>query len=387
MTDTKKKILLASPLPPPYSGYEKITECILRSDLAQKFDIIHVNTSNNRETGTRGHFNLTNLLAGLKKLAALFAALAVHRPAVANIPIARNWTGFLKYSSYILLAALFRCRIVSRLGGDNFDVFYSQSSTLFRWYIVFVLKQIDILIVRADRLREQFSGVIDPEKLRTVYLGFDVDHDPDITFADNQPADSKKNNETVNVLFLGYISKAKGALDLLDSIKRVVAQNKNVRFIFAGPMIREEKNIVHINNPKDTEVSVRRILEKSCCQDHIRFLGEVIGRQKTDAFMGADIFVLPSYSEGFPFVVLEAMAAGLPLITTRVGALPEVLEDGKHVLFVQTGAPDELAEKIVALAENSQLRRRMGTENRRLVKEKFNLTVFAQQMEKIYNDV
>ncbi len=383
----KKKILLASPLPPPYSGYEKVTQTILGSDLVRKFDVVHVNTSNNRDSGVRGSFDLANLLTSIRRWGELFVALFVHRPEVVNIPIARNRMGFLKYSLYILLAIFFRCRIVSKLGGENFDVFYERSSPLFQWYIRAVLKKIAIMVVEADRLQAQFAGLVEPERLRTVYLGLDMEKDFAALAGKTRPVPAEAPGKNVNVLFLGYISKAKGALDLLESIPAVVAHKDSVRFTLAGPMIRREKNIVHIDNPVDTKAAVEKILAVNDLCRHVRLPGEVTGDRKATVFRKADMFVLPSYSEGFPFVVLEAMAAGLPLITTRVGALPEILEEGRNVLFVKTSAPGELAEKIVALAENSQLRREMGAANRRLVEKKFNLNCFARQMEKIYDAV
>lgn len=383
MPDRKKKILLASPLPPPYSGYEKITQCILASELSQKFNIIHVNTSNNRGVDVRGMFDTANLLMSIRHLRELFFALVIHRPEVANIPIARNRTGFLKYSLYILLAASFRCRIVVRFGGDHFDVFYDQSSAVFQKYIRFVIKKADIMIVEADRLNEQFRGLIDLDKIRTVYLGLDVGDN--IT---SIAADSDNNPEReVNVLFLGYISKAKGAIDLLESVSSVVSKDDRIRFDFAGPVIKQEKNILHIDNPVNTEVEIHQIFEKDGCRDYVRFWGEVTGDAKAEAFRTADIFVMPSYSESGPFVVLEAMAAGLPLITTRVGVLPEVLEDGKNTFFVNTGAPEELAEKILILADDRRLRMDMGKANRQLVEKTFSMNVFTERMEKIYNEV
>ena len=380
---TKGKILLASPLPPPYSGYETITEYLLRSKITKEFDVIHLDTSNRRSNSERGRFDILNSLQTLKLTMNLFRLLIIHRPQIANIPIARNKAGFLKWSVLIWIASVFRTDIVSRLGGEDFDKFYGASSSLMKKYIRFILKQISTVIVRAQRLKSQFDGLVPEEKIRVVYLPIDTAEFRDISDKPN----GKVPRGEIKVLYVSHISKAKGALDLLKAIPIVVNQVSDIKFLFAGDIIKVERNILHIGNPPDILREIDSIIEKYKIRHYIEFLGLVVGQNKISTFLDADIFVFPSYSEGFPFVVLEAMAAGLPIVATPVGALPEVFKDGENVLFADRGNPQDIAEKILMLIRNPALREKMIAINHKNIEKRFNMDRFADQMLNVFKEL
>ena len=84
---------------------------------------------------------------------------------------------------------------------------------------------------------------------------------------------------------------------------------------------------------------------------HMTFRSPVDGHEKEALFKQSDIFILPSYSEGFPLSVLEAMSYGLPLIVTPVGALPEVLKEGENCFFVKPGSVSDLTRALTQLFE------------------------------------
>ena len=116
----------------------------------------------------------------------------------------------------------------------------------------------------------------------------------------------------------------------------------------------------------------------------------VIGRGNRyipDAFRylkAFDIFVLPSIKEGFPWVVLEAMAAEVPIIATRVGALPEIIEDNKNGILINPAKPEELAEAIKKLAKNKDLREKLSKEGRKTVIEKFSIQKMVSKFEELF---
>jgi len=105
----------------------------------------------------------------------------------------------------------------------------------------------------------------------------------------------------------------------------------------------------------------------------VKFEGPVHGKKKHDLFVSSDIFVFPTYypPEGHPWVILEAMAAGLPIITTDQGAITESVIEGVNGFIVGKRSPDQITEKIKLLIENPQIREKMGKESRRLYLENF----------------
>jgi glycosyltransferase involved in cell wall biosynthesis len=119
----------------------------------------------------------------------------------------------------------------------------------------------------------------------------------------------------------------------------------------------------------------------------VTFPGIVTGQPKATLFAESDVFILPSYNENFPIAVLEAMAAGLPLVVTPVGALPEVLEEGRNCFFVEPGDCEALADRIVRLAHDPELRYLMGSANLSLYLEKFAPEVMLGKIEDLYNSL
>jgi len=177
------------------------------------------------------------------------------------------------------------------------------------------------------------------------------------------------------ILFCGNIIKEKGPFELLDSIPMIVDKYADTKFIFMG-------------SGEDLNKLRKKVKEKQLGKNII-FTGYITGEEKIDYFKQAHIFVLPSYSEGFPLVVLEAMAAGLPLIITPVGGLLESIEDGKQGLIISTKIPDskEIAEKILYLIENPVLMKKMSENNIREAKEKYDVKIVTGKIFETYNHI
>lgn len=214
-----------------------------------------------------------------------------------------------------------------------------------------------------------------------MYLPFDPDYFDSVPDSMLPVRDSGE----LRILFMGHVSKAKGALDLLEAMDAVIQAEPHVRLMLAGNVIKEERNITHIGGSKTQDKTVSAYVDRYA--EHVKLLGIVAGEEKKRLLRSVDVLVLPSYSEGFPFAVLEAMCAGLPVIATPVGALPEVFTDGEDIRFVPIGDPAALGEAIIELARDTDLRKNIGANGRRMVAERFNLEVFSDNMSRIFNSL
>jgi glycosyltransferase involved in cell wall biosynthesis len=123
-------------------------------------------------------------------------------------------------------------------------------------------------------------------------------------------------------------------------------------------------------------------LKESC-----QLVGDVRGETKTRLLDEASLFVLPSYQEGLPIAVLEAMAAGLPVITTPVGGLPEVIKDGYNGFLVPPGAVAVLAEKLALLAANPDLRETMGRRNLEIAQKELDVKPYVNRLVTLYESL
>lgn len=374
------KLLLAMPLPPPYSGPETYTRMLLASPLQEHFKIIHLDTSNKASNVNRGWMNWQNSVVTLRNLLLLLWLIWRKRPDLAVLLMPMNRSGFIKFASFALLCIWSGVRVISSSQGSHFNRFYESEAPWMKRLIRYTLRHIDAVIVLAHCLKHAFESFLPPEKIWTVYLGLDT------KMFDGIPLRGDKGTG-INVLYVGHISKAKGALDLLQAIPKVLSRHPNTRFQFVGEILKRERNITFIDNPNDIEAEAYKLINREKVRERVDLLGIVTGRAKLKVFAEADIFVLPSYAEGFPWSVLEAMLAGKAVVTTPVGALPEVFKHEKHLLFVNPGDIEGIASSINRLIEDSGLRKRLGQAAREIVRRQFNLQNLADQMEMVFKSV
>lgn len=175
------------------------------------------------------------------------------------------------------------------------------------------------------------------------------------------------------LLFLGRLHPVKG-LDLLAKAFGIITRERDdVYLLIAGP------------DSDGYKAKVKQIFEKERILDKIIFTGMLEGQNKLVALSGADIFVLPSYSEGFSMAILEAMICKLPVVITRQCNFPEVAEYEAGIV----SEPDlkQLTEALNTLLNNSKLCKKMGENGRILVLENFTWDKIADKMIKVYEDI
>jgi len=133
------------------------------------------------------------------------------------------------------------------------------------------------------------------------------------------------------------------------------------------------------------EEKLKKLAKDLKVEEKIQFLGHIEPEKISEYLKEADIFVRMSRSEGLGNSFLEAMAAGLPVIGTNVGGIPDFLQDGKTGLFANIDDPADCAQKIKQLMENLDLRRRLSENGRKLVEEKYNWNQIADKMGYIFD--
>ncbi len=346
----KKKVLVIGALPPPYMGPTLATQVILGSFIKDRFEISHLDTSDHRDLETLGSFDFTNIWLGIKSYIDMLVMIIRNRPALTYMQISQTTIGYLRDSIYIILSWIFRIRILCHLRGGNFKIWYDGCHPLMKWYIRRVHSLVDGQIVLGERLRPLFAGLVTPDRIYVVPNGKDLDYVP-----------RTGKNSTFRVLFAGNMKETKGALDTLYASEIVCKSINDIEFHFVGGWVE-----------KQTKSTMDEFLANNP-QLPVTLRGPLIGEEKDNAFLDADLFVFPTFypPEGHPWVIVEAMAAGLPIISTDHAAIPESVIDGHNGLIVDKRNPEKLAAAIIQLYQDKKLLRQMGKNSRERYEQNF----------------
>jgi glycosyltransferase involved in cell wall biosynthesis len=181
------------------------------------------------------------------------------------------------------------------------------------------------------------------------------------------PRVARPAGQPFRLLFLGNLLQRKGIADLLHAL--AAAQGAPVTLTVAG------------GGPVET---YRQMADGLGIGGRVHFTGWVDQATARDLLAASDALVLPAYDEGLPLVILEALATGVPVICTPVGAIPEVFEDHRTALFVSPGDRAGLASAVAALAGDAGLQTRLSDEGLALYQRDFTMDVFATRISALY---
>jgi glycosyltransferase involved in cell wall biosynthesis len=184
---------------------------------------------------------------------------------------------------------------------------------------------------------------------------------------------TSKNKSGNNILFVGRIHPTKGIHTLLKACLEI---NKTIELNIAGPIADD-----------NYFSQLRALLTDKSDKLKVNFLGKVSRQELLLAYSEADIFVLPSSSETFPIVLLEAMASALPIVATNVGGIPEVLTNNYNGFVVNPNDSFNLSKKLKQLLNDANLRNLMGERNRKLLLTKFDLRKNYAMIEALYKEL
>jgi colanic acid/amylovoran biosynthesis glycosyltransferase len=180
------------------------------------------------------------------------------------------------------------------------------------------------------------------------------------------PPPERDGTGPLGVLNVGRLAPVKGQAVLVEAIAALRERGVDVRatIVGAGP----------------ERAALERRIGELGVEDRVELTGAVGQDRVRELYADADVFCLPSFREGLPFVAIEALAMGLAVVSTRIMGVPELIEDGTSGLLVSPGRPDQLADALERLASDPALRRALGSAGRATVKRDYELARLAEEM-------
>jgi glycosyltransferase involved in cell wall biosynthesis len=359
----EKRVLIIGKLPPPYQGTAIWMKILSNNKFPKKFKLLYFNSSLNTTIFEFGKFSFIKILKSISLYFYFIKMIIRERPQLVLIPISQTTIGFIKDSIYIILSKIFVRNTLLMLHGGDFLNWLNKANKLVNLYVKKINSNTSGIIVLGKKLRCLFKDFFSEEKIFTVSNGIDIKYF------------TVTKRKEICILFLGNLLKNKGILEYVNSIDILRNKYKNTRFLAVG-------------NWDDNKImfECKRILGDGLFSKV--FIGARYNEEKYKELFLADIFVFPPVApEGHPFVIIEAMAAGLPIIATDQGAITESVINGYNGYIVDAKRPDLLAEKLSFLIENPEKRKEMGENSKKLYSEYFTERKMIENLSNVFNKV
>ncbi|RPD47271.1 glycosyltransferase family 4 protein [Paracnuella aquatica] len=280
---------------------------------------------------------------------------------LAHIHVASKGS-FYRKSLFVHLCRLLGKPVVLHVHGADFDSFYFAAASMLRRYIRHTFRVAAQVFVLSVFWRNFFQQHITKGNVQIVHNGVDV-----AAFSTCISAVPDYNN----FLFLGRLGKRKGVYDLLQAIEMIVAAmpTSPMHFWLAG----------------DGEINaVIEEVRRRNLGAFVTVVGWIDGQQKLQYLKQADTMLLPSYDEGLPMSILEAMACGKVIISTFVGGIPDLIINGEHGFLIQPGDVNALAKAIRNVHEQKERMRVISAKNIDRIREHYDLNKINLQILETY---
>jgi glycosyltransferase involved in cell wall biosynthesis len=330
----KPRLIVIGPLPPPYHGVTISTSLVLESKiLRHRFDVEHLDTSD-RRTGGVATWDLTNVALAIRAVGDLFRR-SLGRRGVVYFPLSQSVQGLIRDSLFVHAAATCGWKVAAHLRGGELHRFHASQPWLFRRWMELTLARLDALAVMGESLRPIVSGLVSAERVAVVPNGTP------------EPATDGVLREPEMVLFLSNLRRRKGVVEALRAAQLVLRQEPSTRFLFVGEW--------------ESDRLCETLQREAGADGHITFMSGVREHERDRLLASASILLFPPIEpEGHPRVVIEALAAGLPVVTTNRGAIAETVVDGESGFVLDDPVPDQLADRLLLLLQDDRLRARMS---------------------------
>ena len=338
----KKKIIMIGPHPPNIGG---ISTCIenIENELGKEFEFIKYNT-------TANNFKIIYKLYKLL-MYPFYAIFSQAKIAHIHTP---SYGSFWYNTLYIKISKIFGIKVILHIHGGAFDRFYFNSKKQRK--IKKNIQKADKVIVLSKYWEKVFEKICDKNKITIIPNSVKL------------PEKTSKLN-TQNVLFVGSDWKRKGVFDIIKTCKILVNKDKRINFIIAGT---------------DNNVNIKSEINKEKITENFKLVGNISGERKDLLFLKSSVYILPSYNENMPITILEAMSYGLPIISTYVGAIPEIIKDGYNGYLIKKGDYIDLAKKIKILINKKDLRKKMGKNALITIKKRYSNKIIISKMREEY---
>lgn len=324
----KEKILVLGPSLSAVSGVSTHVTQLLSSRLGEQYELHHFQIGS--EGRKENYFQRSIRL--LFSPASLAGALIINRIDLIHINSSTVPKAFWRDAVYALVARCLGRKVVFQMHGGLLPEEFAKAGSVSRYVFLFVLRRVNMVVVLGRKEYESYSKFRDiASKCALIPNGVRI-----------EPVTPKTIAGPEAVLRLGYIGRLhveKGLFELLDALASLACRgDRSFKCILAGS--------------GESEGALKARVVELGLERYVRFTGALFAEKKAEFWRNIDVLVFPSYAEGMPYSILESLASGTPVIATRVGAIPDVIQDAVHGWLVPARDAQAIADAIGSLLSN-----------------------------------
>lgn len=347
--DDRIKVLMVGPDRSVHGGISGVVNNYYDAGITEKVDLNYIGTM---VEGSK----LCKLWQAVKAYIK-FLKLLPEYPIV-HVNVASD-SSYYRKSLFIKAAKHAGKKIVIHQHGGDFETFYEKDQNdRGRAKIRQVLSMGDMFLVLSPALKQFFKGILEPSKVILFPNAVPV------------PSDIEKEYGKQKILFLGRLCKEKGLRELFSVLPQLHGQFPQMHVLLGG--IWEDEELLE---------------EAAKMKEYVTDLGWLQGEAKKDYLRTSDLFVFPTYFEGQPVSVLEAMAYQCGIVATRVGGIPQMIEQEQTGLLIEPKDPEGLKSALQKLLSDPELCERLGKNARAKVQKEFSIEKSLQELIKIYQQL
>jgi glycosyltransferase involved in cell wall biosynthesis len=363
---TKPKVLMIGPGRGKPGGILALTEA-LAPVLAQQVELCYFATVQRFAFQEMGAASWRNARLAVGQYGRFLHTLTHFQPDLIHLHTSQG-LGWFKDTFYIHAARRYGCPLVLHIHAAEYDALYGGQKRPLQAYTRHMMQQADAVIAVSAGWSEALANIVPAQRIHTFRPCLPVNEFTPTAVTGDGP---------VNALFLGTVGPRKGVFDL-------IAAMGQLREMGNGEPLPLHLTIAGGEERYGDLAHAQMQIEALGISAHCQLVGPVQGEAKARLLHTADLFTLPSYNEGLPFAIVEAMAAGLPIVATPVGGIPEVVGDGQNGLLVQPGDIPRLAEALAHLAAHPDLRQRLGQHSRHRAEQELNVVPYTARLVTLY---
>jgi len=356
-------VLVLGPDRAAISGVSTHVNLLMGSALCEDFELVHFQVgSEGRKEG-----RLAKLARLLVSPFALFATIVFRHVSIVHINSSLNPRAYWRDLMYLFVAKSLRARVVYQVHGGKLPQVFFEGKPLLTRFLRWTLMLPDLVMVLANCELEAYRDFVPAQNVVALPNGIDCSPFAGIPVVRSQP------EYPLRLVYIGRLDREKGLYETLQAIRLAGELGVDARITIGGGGAEEGR--------------LKRYAQALGLASKVTFAGPVFGEDKVRLLAGSDVMVLPSYSEGLPYALLEAMAGGVPVIATPVGAIPDVVTHDIHGFLVPPRDAKAIAEALAVLAGDRERISWMSRACRRRIRAAYSIDRVAAQFATHYTQL